>query len=149
MSYQLESKMSNRNQAIQKLNEYFDDLKSPFTAEHRLVIESHILGFNTACKTLEVFSDEEHTEVQNMVNNYVNTGIKPAFLDDIEVAISLADAKKYLHDTARDQGRHLDTALDCLNQLISQKIEFPTAIGLVLDEYNVDQAELTAAYDNQ
>lgn len=61
----------------------------------------------------------------------------------------IATAKNLSRTMAQEHGRHIDIALDCLNQLISQDIEFPTALSLVLDDYDVDQDELTAAYDRQ
>jgi hypothetical protein len=149
MLSQMEINMLNRNQAIKQLNEYYDDLISPFSGEHRLIVESHISGFNMACKVLDIFTEDEFDQVENSLKNFVITGIKPAFLAVTEVGFSISDAKKYVHEMADNLGRHLDTALDSLNELISQKIEFPTAIGLVLDEYKVDQTELTAAYDSQ
>lgn len=44
---------------------------------------------------------------------------------------------------------NLDEALEHLNQLIDQGAEFPTAISRTLDRFDVDQEELTEAYDQQ
>jgi hypothetical protein len=45
--------------------------------------------------------------------------------------------------------RNLDLALDDLNSLIVQGVEFPDAITLILNQYDVNQYELTQAYDEQ
>ena len=63
--------------------------------------------------------------------------------------LTRADAKKTAKGMAQNNGRSIDSALDCLNELINQGFEFPSALSLVLDEYEVDQEELTNAYDTQ
>lgn len=63
--------------------------------------------------------------------------------------ITISEAKKIVKSMAQEHGNNLDSALDCLNQLTEQDIEFPTAASLVLDEFNVSQDELTTAYDEQ
>lgn len=45
--------------------------------------------------------------------------------------------------------RSLDLALEDLNDSIEQGIEFPDAITLILNHYDVNQDELTKAYDEQ
>lgn len=45
--------------------------------------------------------------------------------------------------------RSLDLALDDLNSLIQQGAEFPDAITLILNHYDVNQYELTQSYDEQ
>lgn len=50
--------------------------------------------------------------------------------------------------SAKDK-RNLDFSLDSLNDLIEQGIDFPDAITLILNHYDVNQYELTKAYDEQ
>ena len=45
--------------------------------------------------------------------------------------------------------RNLDLALENLNDLIGHGVEFPDAITLILNHHDVNQYELTQAYDEQ
>lgn len=63
--------------------------------------------------------------------------------------ITISGAKKIVKSATQEHGKNLDLALDCLNQLTEQGIEFPNAVSLVLDEYDVSQDDLTTAYDDQ
>lgn len=61
--------------------------------------------------------------------------------------ISIADAKQLAKTLFNQFGNNLPAALDCLLQLTDGGIEFPTAVSLVMDKFNVSQDELTNAYD--
>lgn len=63
--------------------------------------------------------------------------------------LTISAAKKIVKSMAQEHGNNLDLALACLNQITEQGIEFPTAVSLVLDAYDVSQDDLTNAYDDQ
>lgn len=63
--------------------------------------------------------------------------------------ITISGAKKIVETAVQEHGDNLDSALDCLNQLTQQEVEFPTAINLVLGVFSVSQDDLTTAYDDQ
>ncbi len=61
--------------------------------------------------------------------------------------LSISDAKQIAKTLLNQFGNNLPTALDCLLQLTDRGIEFPTAVSLVMDHFNVSQDDLTSAYD--
>lgn len=61
--------------------------------------------------------------------------------------LSITDAKQIAKTLLKQFGNNLATALDCLLQLTDRGIEFPTAVSLVMDHFNVSQDVLTSAYD--
>ncbi len=139
----------NREAAIKELNVCFKDISEAVCHEQAMGIDCFIRGFASASVVMNAITQNEADQIIASLNKTSAPPVKPSFLDVPEKQLSRADAKKTVKTMALDHGRSLDSALDCLNTLISQDFEFPTALSLVLDEYQVDQEELTNAYDEQ
>ncbi|MFX2258332.1 hypothetical protein V6380_16435 [Acinetobacter variabilis] len=137
----------NREAAIKHLNECYQDISEAVCNEQALQIDCFIRGFAKASVVLNAMSECELNQILNSLN--ATPPVKPSFLDVPEKQLTRSDAMRTVKAKAQTDGRSLDSALDCLNELTTQGFEFPTALSLVLDEYQVDQDELTNAYDEQ
>ncbi|MPS92948.1 hypothetical protein [Comamonas sp.] len=78
----MQIKSEKRQEAIENINVFFDDLENPTCNEHIIVRESHIVGFALACKMLKVFSEDEFIEVQKFIKSSRNNRTKPTFLNN-------------------------------------------------------------------
>lgn len=63
--------------------------------------------------------------------------------------MSIIEIKIFLKNKIQNDGDTTENALECLEQLVSQGMEFPNAEAQVLDVFSVSQEELMEAYDNQ
>lgn len=140
---------SNRELAIKELNECFKDFSEAVCHEQAVGIDSYIRGFTKASLVMNVLTQEESDEIIKSLNCNTIPPVTPSFIDLPVKQLTRADAKKTAKTMAQNDGRSLGSALDCLNELILQGFEFPSALSLVLDEYEVDQETLTNAYDTQ
>lgn len=139
----------NREAAIRELNVCFKDFSNATCHEQAMNIDCFIRGFATASQVLNALTQSELDQIIESLDNNSVLPVKPSFLDIPEKQLSRLDAKQIVKAKAQDNCRSLDSALECLNELITQGFEFPTALSLVIEEYQVDQEELTNAYDEQ
>lgn len=63
--------------------------------------------------------------------------------------MSIIDVKTFLKNKIQNDGDTTENALECLELLVSQGMEYPNAEAQVLDVFSVSQEELMEAYDNQ
>lgn len=58
-------------------------------------------------------------------------------------------AHKLACKSAKSNTFKIEMALDCLNNLVDEGVEFPEAISKTLQSFAVSQQALSDAYDNQ
>ncbi|EOZ8645378.1 hypothetical protein ACQWTT_001129 [Acinetobacter baumannii] len=62
--------------------------------------------------------------------------------------MSIIEIKTYLKNQIQKEGDTLENALECLEQLVSQGMEYPNAEAQVLEVFTVSQEQLMEAYDS-
>ena len=140
---------SNREAVISELNECFNDHSQAVCYDQGISIECFIRGYAKASLAFNALAQNEFDEIIKCLDAPKAPISKPSFFDTQVKQLSRSEIKATVKAAIQQNGRSIDSALDCLNQLISQDVEFPCALSLVLDDYLVDQEELTNAYDAQ